>query len=244
MSVFSFKYFDIQQNASALKVGTDSMLLGALCDPKNAKYLLDVGAGTGVLSLMMAQKNTTAQIDAIEIEKNAFKECTLNFNNSNWSDRLHAFESDFFTFDAQHQYDIIISNPPFYLEDNISMYEPLSIAKHWNMYKINDLYKKCASLSHIQTKLVLIIPHENLQTHFNLANENGWFLEKQINIHSKPSKPNTRSVLYFTRELTALKEEELTIREEDNSYTSQYITLTKEFHNRDLNEQKIETFIH
>ena len=243
MSVFSFKYFDIQQNESALKVGTDSMLLGALCDPKNAKYILDVGAGTGVLSLMMAQKNATAQIDAVEIEKNAFKECTLNFNNSNWSDRLHAFESDFFMFDAEHQYDIIISNPPFYLEDNISMHEPLSIAKHWNMDKVNDFYKKCASLSHLQTKLVLILPHENLQTHLRIAHENRWFMAKQVNIHSKPSKPNSRAVLYFTRQLTAIKEEELTIREEDNSYTIEYIALTKEFHSRDLNEQKIKTSI-
>ena len=220
------------------------MLLGALCEPKNAKYLLDVGAGTGVLSLMMAQKNATAQIDAIEIESNAFKECTLNFNNSNWSDRLQAFESDFFTFDAQHQYDIIISNPPFYLEDNISLYEPLSIAKHWNMDKVNNFYKKCASLSHLQTKLVLIIPYENLQTHLRFAHENGWFISKQINIHSKLSKPNTRAVLYLTRQLTAFKEEELIIREEDNSYTSQYIALTKEFHNRDFNKQKINTSIH
>ena len=127
--MFKFKQFSIIQEKSAMKVGTDGVLLGAWTPLINNPYnILDIGAGTGLLSLMLAQRSYAEQIDAIEIEENAFEECVDNFENSSWGDRLfcyHAGLDEFVEelqevdeatneFEMVEQYDIIVSNPPFY----------------------------------------------------------------------------------------------------------------------------------
>jgi len=120
MSKFAFKQFSVQQDKCAMKIGTDSVLLGAWCPiEKNPFSVLDIGAGTGVLSLMLAQRTNAEQIDALEIDEDAYEQCVENFEASPWSDRLFCFHAglDEFVEEPEDEYDIIISNPPFYSED-------------------------------------------------------------------------------------------------------------------------------
>ena len=120
MSTFNFKQFSVQQDQCAMKIGTDAVLLGAWCPIENNPFsILDIGSGTGILSLMLAQRSNAEQIDAIEIDEDAYEECVINFENSPWSDRLFCFHAslDEFIEEPEIEYDIIISNPPFYSED-------------------------------------------------------------------------------------------------------------------------------
>ncbi len=110
---FQFKYFRISQNRTALKVGTDSMLLGAFVSAKNPKYALDLGAGTGVLSLMLCQKFPTLNVEAIEIDKGAFQDCLSNVKQSSWSEQVNAIQGDYFSHVFSRSYDLIVSNPSF-----------------------------------------------------------------------------------------------------------------------------------
>ena len=118
--MFKFKKFTVQQDRCAMKVGTDSVLLGAWCPiDNNPKSVLDIGAGTGVLSLMLAQRTNAEQIDSVEIDEEAYEQCVSNYENSPWSDRLFCYHAGLVELveDPEDEYDIIISNPPFYSED-------------------------------------------------------------------------------------------------------------------------------
>ena len=118
--MFQFKQFLVNQDRCAMKIGTDGVLLGAWCPIDNNPFsVLDIGAGTGILSLMLAQKSNASQIDAIEIDEDAYEQCVANFENSPWGDRLFCFHAglDEFIDEPEDQYDIIISNPPFYSEN-------------------------------------------------------------------------------------------------------------------------------
>ncbi|HFS67597.1 MAG TPA: methyltransferase domain-containing protein, partial [Flavobacteriia bacterium] len=115
--VFNFKEFSVNQDKTAMKVGTDAVLLGAwtrLSNPINS--ILDVGSGTGVIALQMAQLYNAEIIDAVELEPNAYEQCVANFENSPWSDRLFCYHSFFqeFVDEIEDKYDLIVSNPPFY----------------------------------------------------------------------------------------------------------------------------------
>ena len=117
MSIFQFKKFSVNQDKCAMKIGTDSVLLGAWCPIDNNPFsVLDIGAGTGILSLMLAQRSNAEQIDSLEIDDDAYEQCVENFENSPWSDRLFCFHAglDEFVDEPEDEYDLIISNPPFF----------------------------------------------------------------------------------------------------------------------------------
>ena len=129
-SIFRFKKFEILQEHSALKVGTDAMLLGALISADQASHGLDLGSGTGVLSLMVAQQNKSILIDAIEEHSESYNECKSNFQNSPWKNRLEVHKGDYFSFSFQRKYDLIFSNPPFYFERESHTKSNNLVSKH------------------------------------------------------------------------------------------------------------------
>ena len=114
--VFKFKQFAVLNDRTAMKVGTDGVLLGAWCPVEGARRVLDVGTGCGVIALMVAHRNTDAVIDAIDIDHDAIDEATLNFANSPWSERLTAIEGDFNNLNTAVGYDLIVSNPPYFTD--------------------------------------------------------------------------------------------------------------------------------
>lgn len=231
MSVFRFKHFSIRQENSALKVGTDSMLLGSLVNADSPGYILDVGTGCGVLSLMMAQRFPNAFISALEIDNDSCIDAQLNFTESDWSDRLVLINKDFFEFSSSIKFDLIISNPPFHFEVVKSENSRKNKAKRWTKSEFQQFYGKCAELSHPQSDLYLIVPYLWHVEHLTLATSFGWQAHQKIIIHSSIEKQNSRVVINFKREIVnECMVSEITIRNIDGTYSDEYIVLTKEFH--------------
>lgn len=144
-----------------MKVGTDSVLLGAWCPINNNPYsVLDIGAGTGILSLMLAQRSNVSQIDAIEIDEDAHVQCVENFESSPWGDRLFCFHAglDEFIDEPEDQYDIIISNPPFYSEDYKTGSEKRDLARFQEAMPFEDLIEAADLLLSENGIFSVIIP--------------------------------------------------------------------------------------
>ena len=231
MSLFRFKHFSIRQENSALKVGTDSMLLGSLVNTDSASYILDVGTGCGVLSLMLAQRFPNAFLSALEIDNDSCIDAQFNFTESTWSDRIELIHQDIFNFSSSLKYDLIISNPPFHFEEVKSENSRKNKAKRWTKSEFQQFYAKCTQLSHFQSDLYLIVPYLWQDEHLSMATSFGWQAHQKIIIHSSIEKQNSRVVINFKRQIVNdCMLSEITIRNVDGTYTDDYIALTKEFH--------------
>ncbi len=230
MSVFRFKKFDVKQANNPLKVGTDAMLLGAFIDATDKKLGLDLGTGTGVLSLMVAQKNTEIQIDAIEINSLASDECSFNFEQSIWSNRLNCCEENYLNLDFQKRYELIFSNPPYHLESIIGEDLDYNRAKHSDRNELSELFRLVNRILSDDGDFWLILPFQ-LQTYIQkIASENQLYCKQLIQIHAKENKPNSRTIFQFQKKESNLSVSDFYIRNADNSYTEAYIQLTKAFH--------------
>lgn len=228
--LFKFKKFDILQKNAAMKVGTDSMLLGSIMESENAKKGLDLGAGTGVLSLMAAQQNDEILIDSIEIDIPSFEECQYNFNQSIWSDRLTPISASYFSFSFGKKYDVIFSNPPFYLEEEKKTKNTNQLSKHMSLTEFKMFAALVVDNLSSNGKFWIIVPY-NL---FKLIIDKDVFKPLQINylkiIHSKSDKLNSRVVIQFSFRQTKKIIHEMVLRNKDGTYTSDYINLTHQFH--------------
>lgn len=234
--MFQFKHFSVQQDNSALKVGTDAMLLGACVASENASSCLDIGAGTGVISLMLAQKNPTLEILAIEIDAASAIDCRANFSNSNWSKQLTCVEADFLSWSAEHQFDLIVSNPPFYQNSLLSNHVLTAQSKHAVFLPFEQLFENVTRLLAEYGVFWLIVPFQDLEFVCELGKNNQLSCTQQITIEGKPGK-QVRVILAFQKHGQQLSKQTICIRTENGNYTSQYIELTKEFHFKNLYEQ-------
>ena len=234
MSTFSFKKFTVQQDKCAMKIGTDSVLLGAWCPIDNNPFsVLDIGAGTGILSLMLAQRSSAEQIDAIEIDENAHEQCVGNFENSPWSDRLFCFHAglDEFVDEPEDEYDIIISNPPFYSENYKTDNSQRDLARFQDALPFEDLVEAADLLLSENGIFVVIIPFKEEERFIDLCAEVELFLVKVTRVKGSHNTPIVRSLLAFKRyELSVLEADELVIEINRHEYTDDYINLTKEFY--------------
>ncbi|MBM3160409.1 MAG: methyltransferase [Bacteroidetes bacterium] len=229
--MFKFKCFSIHQENSALKVGTDSMLLGSLINADSPSHILDIGTGCGVLSLMMAQRFSSAKVYGLEIDADSCKDAQLNFENSAWSDRLELIHHDFFNFSSAVKFDLIISNPPYHFEEVRSENSRMNTAKRWSKFEFQQFYSTCAELSHPQSDLYLIVPYLWHEEHLSIANSVAWQAHQKIIIHGNSDKQNSRVVINFKRHGTDdCMVSEITIRNIDGAYSEEYKTLTKNFH--------------
>lgn len=236
MSIFYFKHFSINQSRSALKVGTDAMVLGASVEGMNPRSILDIGAGTGVLSLMMTQKFHDALITAIEIDKESYLDCQHNFEKSPWPTRVTAVNCDILEFFPNNQYDLIVTNPPFYLDSLTNDDLKKAKAKHSVHLPFDQLIDKISQLLSETGTCWLIIPIEAKDRISELA------LRSQLCIHSTTfvlGKPGLvkRVIFSFGKKGQTHKENTLIIRNEEGNYSEQYIELTKEFHAVDLSQK-------
>ena len=207
------------------------MLLGAFAESRSPKKILDVGTGCGVLALMMAQRYPSAKITAIELDENSCIDARKNFQSSTWSNRLQLIIDDFFQDSLASNFDLIISNPPFHLENVNSINERLDAAKHWSKRNVESFYHKCAALSNTRGELQLIVPFIWYEIHVDYAKRVGWNLYSKTLIHGNSVKVNLRTVLKFKRIVVdQVQLSELTIRNDDGSYTNEYKELTREYH--------------
>ena len=234
--MFKFKQFSIQQEKSAMKVGTDGVLLGAWAPIINNPYnILDIGSGTGLISLMMAQRSHAEQIDAIEIEENAYEECVDNFENSPWADRLYCYHAGLDEFveelqEIDEEYDVIVSNPPFYSEDYKTDDESRDLARFADALPFDELVEAAYLLLSENGIFSVIIPYSAEEEFIALAKQSLLFPLKITRVKGTPTSEIKRSLLAFTRiEQTPIMDE-LVIETARHQYTPEYIELTKEFY--------------
>ncbi len=217
-----------------MKIGTDGVLLGAWCPIDNNPFsVLDIGAGTGILSLMLAQRSNAEQIDSIEIDEEAYEQCVENFENSPWSDRLFCFHAglDEFVEEPEDEYDIIISNPPFYSEDYKTENSQRDLARFQDALPFEDLIEAADLLLSENGIFAVIIPFKEEEKFINLCAEVELYPVKITRVKGTIHSEIKRSLLAFKRyELPILDAEELVIETSRHQYTNQYIELTKDFY--------------
>ena len=231
---FQFKKFSVQQDRCAMKIGTDGVLLGAWCPIDNNPFsVLDIGAGTGILSLMLAQRSSCVQIDAIEIDEDAYEQCVENFENSPWSDRLFCFHAglDEFVEEPEDEYDIIISNPPFYSEDYKTENSLRDLARFQDALPFEDLVEAADLLLSENGIFAVVIPFKEEERFIDLCASVELFPIKVTRVKGSYTSPIVRSLLAFKRyELSVLTADELVVEINRHEYTNEYINLTKEFY--------------
>lgn len=233
MSIFKFKAFTVQQEANAHKIGTDAMLLGAFIDASKHSLGLDIGAGTGVLALMIAQRNPTIHLTCIEIDQKSAEECRENSNASPWLNRITTLHADFTQYDFQKKFDLIFTNPPYYFTEN-SSHESNERTKHTNIDKLAEWISKIKVLLTFAGEFWVIWPSETSEQVIKIAFINQLFVSKKIAIYSKANKLS-RTILCFSKsKKNSLEEKKFIIRNDDNSYTNDYCTLTADFHFKDF----------
>jgi tRNA1Val (adenine37-N6)-methyltransferase len=217
-----------------MKVGTDSVLLGAWCPIENNPFsVLDIGAGTGILSLMIAQRSNAEQIDALEIDEDAYEQCVENFENSPWGDRLFCFHAglDEFVKEPEDEYDLIISNPPFYAEDYKSENEQRDLARFQDALPFENLIEAADLLLSENGIFAVIIPYKEEEKFINLCAEVELYPVKVTRVKGTPTTEIKRSLLAFKRyELSTLTADELVIEINRHDYTDDYINLTRDFY--------------
>ena len=174
MSKFTFKQFSVQQDKTAMKVGTDGVLLGAWTPIHHNPFsILDVGSGTGIIALMLAQRTHAQQIDALEIDEDAYEQAVENFENSPWGDRLFCFHAglDEFIEEPEDEYDLIVSNPPFYAEDYKTENEQRDLARFQDAMPFEELVEAADLLLSENGVFALIIPFKEEENFIALAKE-------------------------------------------------------------------------
>lgn len=232
--MFQFKQFSVHQEQSAMKIGTDGVLLGAWTPiDNNPKSILDIGTGTGIIALMLAQRSNAEQIDALEIDEKAYEQATDNFENSVWSDRLFCFHAslDEFIDEPEQEYDLIVCNPPFYSEDYKTSDAQRNIARFQDAMPFEDLVEAADLLLSENGIFAVIIPYKEEQIFIDLCAEMELFPIKITRVKGSPTTPIVRSLLAFRRfEMSVLTFDELVIEINRHEYTNEYIELTKDFY--------------
>jgi tRNA1Val (adenine37-N6)-methyltransferase len=217
-----------------MKIGTDGVLLGAWTPiEKHPKSVLDIGTGTGIIALMLAQRSDAEQIDALEIDESAYEQAVENFENSPWGDRLFCFHVglDEFIDDPEDEYDLIVSNPPFFSEDYRSANEQRDLARFQEAMPFEELVEAADLLLSENGIFSVIIPFNEEDRFIELCAEVELFPIKVTRVKGTQNTKIVRSLLAFKRyELSVLTADELVIEISRHEYTPEYISLTKDFY--------------
>ena len=235
---FTFKQFSVNQERCAMKIGTDGVLLGAWTPLINKPFnVLDIGAGTGILSLMLAQRSNAAPnnvgiIDAIEIDEDAYEQCVENFEASPWGDKLFCFHVglDEFVDEPEDEYDLIISNPPFYTDDYKTDNTSRDLARFEDALPFEELIEAAALLLSDNGIFSVIIPYKEEERFVAMCKELDLFPLKITRVKGTPTSELKRSLLAFCRMEQTPLIDELVIEISRHNYTPEYIELTKEFY--------------
>jgi tRNA1Val (adenine37-N6)-methyltransferase len=232
--MFQFKQFSVQQNKTAMKVGTDGVLLGAWAPINHNPFsILDIGAGTGIIALMLAQRTNAEQIDALEIDEDAYEQAVGNFENSPWSDRLFCFHAglDEFIDEPEDEYDLIVSNPPFYAENYKTQNEQRDLSRFQDAMPFEELIEAADLLLSENGIFAVIIPFKEEENFIALAKEWELYPLKITRVKGNLISPVKRSLLAFSRnQIPEIAIDELIIEIDRHVYTPEYIELTKDFY--------------
>ncbi|MCZ4244195.1 tRNA1(Val) (adenine(37)-N6)-methyltransferase [Pedobacter punctiformis] len=212
-----------------MKVNTDGVLLGALASHQSPSRILDIGTGTGVIALMLAQRFANVFIDAIEIDELAAKTASLNAEKSIFANRIKVEHIAFQDFETAEQYDLIVSNPPFFVNDLKNEEHRKGIARHADVDFFEMLIEKSAHLLTESGKLWLILPVKQANEIISKASTFNLSLCDRINLHSDKSKATFRQIICLSKEVLPLNETDFYIYESLKENTAEYKLLLKDF---------------
>jgi tRNA1Val (adenine37-N6)-methyltransferase len=228
---FQFKQFTVYHDLCAMKVGTDGVLLGAWADCKQAKNILDIGTGSGLIALMLAQRSE-ARIHAVDIDENAYRQAKINFEKSPFSDRLIPEKAAFQHWNTPLKFDLLVSNPPYFSDSLKSPDNRRNFARHNDSLFFTDLIEKSSSLMNPGGKLAVILPFAGSQVFQSLASDNQLYPCRKTQVLSLPHKPPKRVLLEYSNQETDFSESILLIEKSPRIYTKEYIALTEPFYFR------------
>lgn len=226
---FSFKQFTVNHNLCAMKVGTDGVLLGAWATCTDSTKILDVGTGSGLISLMLAQRSK-AIIDSIDIDKDAYIQAKINFEQSIFRERLNSYHIDFLNYHPEDKYNLIVSNPPYFSNSLHSPEESRTVARHNKELDLVSFIKKAKSLLSPQGIISIILPYDTFDTIQSICKENNLFLSRKTTVKPTEDKPAKRVLLEYSDIYQEVKEEEFYIEKSRHHYSNEFITLTKDFY--------------
>ncbi len=229
-NAFEFKEFKIEQDLCAMKVGTDGVLLGAWSNIPDGD-VLDVGCGSGLISLMIAQRNPNCKIDAIDIDKGAYLQSVKNIANSDWNARVIAHQISLQLFETTKKYKLIISNPPFFINAFKSSDNSKNIARHTDELPFIDFIKKAVMLMAEDGFICVVLPIVESLTFIEIAMNYKLFLNKKCLVKPNHAKDPKRVLLEFSFSENELVTSYLTIEtKKRHHYTEEYRNLTQDFY--------------
>jgi len=228
---FSFKQFTVWQDKCAMKVGTDAVLLGAWANVTDAESILDIGSGTGLISLMLAQRSV-ANIDAVEIDNEAYAQSLDNIRKSIWFDRINVHLSSFqeFAKNTTKSFSTIVTNPPFFIRSLKTDNQQRMLARHNDELPFSDILWGVSKLLTQNGTFFIILPYAESQLFIADATLHHLYCVQKLNIKPSVTKNTNRVLMKFSRTREKCDEKELTIRDAENNYTSDYIDLTSAYY--------------
>ncbi len=228
---FAFKQFTIHQERCAMKVGTDGVLLGAWTPLENVNSVLDVGTGTGLLALMLAQRSSDLTVDAIDIDRAAVEQASENAGQSPFSGRIQVLHANFNDFIPQKKYDLVISNPPYFKNSLTPAEKARSNARHMHSLSLEVLIERSISMLYPNGKISLILPADQFRDLKQLAATHGFSPEQVLEIHPVPGKPAIRTGVLLSRNHGKCITTRLVIEENGrHGYSAEYKELTNPFY--------------
>ena len=226
---FSFKKFTVYHDKCAMKVGTDGVLLGAWTNVNTSQKILDIGTGSGLVALMLAQR-CEASITAIDIDFEAVEQTKINIEASHWKDRMEVFHTDLCNFSPQYQFDTIVSNPPYFVDslkcDDIQR----NTARHNDTLTSEQLFENVSRMLCQEGEFSLILPFEQTDSAISIAEKHGLYPTRHTRVITRPGLPPKRSLLVFKKHSEEYVSQDLVIELERHVYSTEYIALTKEFY--------------
>ncbi len=230
--LFHFKQFSVNQANCAMKVNTDGVLLAALVEVAEPKQILDIGTGTGVIALMLAQRYAEARIDAVEIDEKAAQTARENFNNSPFANRLNLYSASFEDYFHQHpqtKYDLIISNPPFFINAFKSNTATKELARHTDEQFLHKLVSQSAVHLNDTGLLTFILPLDTAGLVCKIAQEHHLHPQNQVMISSFSNPNPHRAIISFGSHSQTKTIKAFHIYDEPNVYSKEYSTLLTDF---------------
>ncbi len=231
--VFEFKRFSIKQDKCAMKVGTDAVLLGSWVNPDHFTSILDIGTGTGVIALMLAQKSN-ANITALEIDANSFVQAGENVANSSFKDQIKVIRNSFQDFWKQEsaKFDLVVTNPPYFIDSLKSNDTNRSTARHADVLPFSELVDGVKELLSANGVFCLILPKKEAEIFRKMAEQKGFFLTRLMRVRNSPDKEDDkRHLMQFELAPKDIGERVFYIRTTDpQAYSDEYKQLTKDYY--------------
>jgi tRNA1Val (adenine37-N6)-methyltransferase len=228
---FHFKKFSVTHKRSSMKVGTDGVLLGAWADVINTNSILDIGTGTGVIALMLAQRTpSSVHIDAVELNPDACVDAQENFSQAPWTDRLHLYTQAIQTFTLEKTYDLIVSNPPYF----INSYKPTDLhrttARHTEQLTFDELLSAVKRLLNMRGRFAVVLPVTEGKAFEKLALDNGLSCIRKWSFRTRENKPVERLLMEFSRHSRPCETGEILLYESGENWSNGYKNLMKDFY--------------